>query len=77
MAGYAPAAAALVEKFGGRYVIRAPGAEQLEGSGDTGASIVVSEWPDKPAALKFWNSPEYAEAKRLREGKADVSALLV
>ena len=77
MTGYAPAAAALVEKFGGRYVIRAPGAEQLEGSGSGGASVVVSQWPDKAAALAFWNSPEYAEAKRLREGKAAVSVLLV
>lgn len=77
MAGYAPAAAALVAKFGGKYVIRAPGAEQLEGAGGAGASVVVSEWPDKAAALAFWNSPEYAEAKKLREGMADVSVLLV
>lgn len=77
IAGYAPAAAALVEKFGGHYVIRAPGARQLEGDGGAGASIVVSQWPDKAAALAFWNSPEYAETKRLREGMADVSVLLV
>ncbi|QGN54459.1 DUF1330 domain-containing protein [Novosphingobium sp. Gsoil 351] len=77
MAGYAPAAAALVEKFGGRYVVRAPGAQQLEGTGGGGASVVVSEWPDKAAALSFWNSAEYAAVKRLREGKADVSVLLV
>jgi uncharacterized protein (DUF1330 family) len=42
-----------------------------------GASVVVSEWPDKAAALRFWNSPEYAEAKALRAGLADVSVLLV
>ena len=77
MAGYAPAAAALVEKFGGRYVIRAPGAQQLEGDGGQGASVVVSEWPDKAAALAFWTSAEYAQAKTLREGLADVSVLLV
>lgn len=77
MAGYARAAAALVERFGGRYVIRAPGAHQLEGEGGAGASVVVSEWPDKAAALHFWNSPEYAEARRLREGIAEVSVLLV
>lgn len=77
MAGYGPAAAALVDKFGGRYLIRAPGAQQLEGSGGDGASVVVSEWPDREAALKFWNSPEYAEVKKLREGKAEVSVLLI
>jgi uncharacterized protein (DUF1330 family) len=77
LAGYAPAAAALVARFGGRYVIRAPGAMQLEGEGGEGASVVISEWPDKAAALAFWNSPEYAEAKRLREGLAEVSVLLI
>lgn len=77
MTGYAPAASALVEKFGGRYMIRAPGALQLEGSGGDGASVVVSEWADKAAALAFWNSAEYAETRRLREGIADVSVLLV
>lgn len=77
MAGYAPTAAALVEQFGGRYVIRAPGALQLEGVGRDGASVVVSQWPDKAAALAFWNSPEYAAARKLREGLAEVSVLLV
>jgi uncharacterized protein (DUF1330 family) len=77
LAGYAPAAAKLVEQFGGRYLIRAPGAEQLEGEGGAGASVVVSEWPDKAAARAFWESPEYAEAKKLREGIAEVSVLLV
>lgn len=77
MTGYAPAAAALVEKFGGRYVIRAPGAEQLEGVGQAGASVVVSQWPDKAAARAFWTSPEYSKARKLREGMAEVSVLLV
>lgn len=77
MAGYAPAAAGLVERFGGRYVIRAPGAELLEGDGMTGASVVVSEWPSRAAAQAFWQSPEYAEVRKLREGLADVQVMLV
>ena len=77
IAGYGRAAAALVERFGGRYVLRAPGAELLEGEFGDGASMVISEWPDKAAALAFWNSPEYAEAKRLRDGLADVQVLLI
>lgn len=75
--GYGAAAAKLVAQFGGKYLIRAPGAELLEGEGIAGASVVISEWPNKAAALKFWNSPEYAEAKALRAGLADVSVLLV
>ncbi|NND54714.1 MAG: DUF1330 domain-containing protein [Gammaproteobacteria bacterium] len=74
---YAPAAAALVEKFGGRYVLRAPGADVLEGSVEPNGSVVISEWPDKAAAEAFWNSAEYAAAKQLRNGVADVEVLLV
>lgn len=77
IAGYGRAAAALVERFGGRYVLRGPGAQLLEGSFGDGASMVISEWPDKAAALAFWHSPEYAEAKKLREGIADVQVQLI
>lgn len=77
IAGYGQAAAALVEKFGGRYVLRAPGAELLEGQFGAGASIVISEWPSKEAAQAFWNSPEYAEAKKLRAGLAECQVLLI
>jgi len=77
LSGYAPRAAELVERFGGRYVMRAPGGTVLEGGGDDCVSVVISEWPDRAAALAFWNSPEYAEAKRLREGLADCQVLLI
>ena len=75
--GYGAAAAALVERFGGKYVLRGPGAELLEGAFGDGASMVISEWPDKTAAKAFWNSPEYSEAKKLREGIADCQVLLI
>lgn len=75
--GYGAAAAALVARFGGTYVLRGPGATLLEGQFGDGASMVISEWPDKAAALAFWNSPEYAEARKLREGLADCQVLLI
>jgi uncharacterized protein (DUF1330 family) len=77
LAGYGPAAAALVEKYGGRYLLRGPGAELLEGGFGEGASVVISEWPDKAAARRFWDSPDYAEAKKMREGIADCQVLLI
>ncbi len=81
IAGYGKRAAALVEQFGGKYVLRAPGAELLEGDFGpvdfNGASMVISEWPDRAALDQFWNSPEYAEAKKLREGIADVQVLAI
>jgi uncharacterized protein (DUF1330 family) len=75
--GYAARAAELIERFGGRYLLRAPGAELLEGDFGDGASVVVSEWPDRAAARAFWESPEYAEAKRRRAGIADCRIWLV
>ena len=77
VSGYGAAAARLVERFGGRYVLRGPGAQLLEGTFGDGASMVISEWPSREAALAFWNSPEYAEAKTLREGVAEVQVLLI
>ena len=76
LTSYAPAAAALTARFGGEYVLRAPGAEVLEGE-HPGGSVVVSRWPDKAAALAFWRSPEYADIRRLREGIADCQVLIV
>jgi len=75
--GYGKAAAALVTQFGGRYVLRAPGGVLLEGAWGDGASVVISEWPDKSAAERFWNSPDYARVKRLREGIAECQVLLI
>jgi len=76
LADYAAAAAALVEDRGGRYLMRAAGAELLEGFGD-GASVVISEWPDPAAARRFWNSPEYAALRERRAGLADCQVLLI
>jgi uncharacterized protein (DUF1330 family) len=75
--GYGKAAATLVNRMGGRYLLMGPGAELLEGDFGNGASMVISEWPDKAAAKAFWDSDEYAEIKKLREGIADCQVLLI
>jgi len=77
ISGYSKATAPLVEKHGGRYVMRAPGGKLLEGAWGEGASVAISEWPDRDAIEKFWNSAEYAEAKALRENIADVQVLVI
>lgn len=77
LAGYAPKAAALLEQFGGKYRMRAPGAQLLEGGFGDGGSVVISEWPSKEAALAFWNSPEYTEARTLREGICQCQVVLI
>lgn len=77
LAGYARAVPPLVTRFGGRYVVRGSGGAFVEGGWCANPSALVSEWPSREAALRFWNSPEYAEAKRLREGTGRFQVLLI
>ncbi|QFU75538.1 DUF1330 domain-containing protein [Halioglobus maricola] len=77
ISGYAAEAAKLVDKAGGKYVLRAPGAVCLEGSVGNGRSVVISQWPDVATAQAFWDSPEYQEVAKLREGICDVEVVVV
>lgn len=77
LAGYAPKAAELLARFGGIYRMRAPGAQALEGDFGDGGSIVISEWESREAALAFWNSPEYAAVRALRQGISECQVLLI
>jgi uncharacterized protein (DUF1330 family) len=77
LAGYGKVVPPLVERFGGRYLIRGSGGTFLEGGFGDRPSALVSEWPDRAAAERFWNSPEYQAAKRLREGTGRFQVLLV
>lgn len=75
--GYARVVPALVASHGGRYLVRGSGGEFLEGGWCEHPSALVSHWPSKAAALAFWNSPEYAQARRLREGTGRFQVLLI
>ena len=77
ISGYGPQAAKLLEKYGGKYLIRAPGAIPLEGIDEDNNSVVISEWPSKQRALEFWNSDEYQQIKKLREGIAECKVLVI
>jgi len=77
MAHYSPAVAELAAQYGATYLLRGRKARVLEGAGHEGGGAVIMEWPDAETAMAFWNSPEYARVKKLREGIADVSVTLV
>lgn len=66
---YKTAAAAAVEKHGGRYLARGGRLEVLEGEPPR-PRLVVLEFPDLATARRWYDSPEYREAIRLREGAA-------
>lgn len=74
---YGAQAGKLLEEYGGKYLIRAPGAIPLEGIEEDNNSVVISEWPSKERALEFWNSDEYQEIKKLREGIAECKVLII
>ncbi len=74
---YAKQAAQLVEQFGGRYLVRGGTAQALEGGWDQDTKVVISQWPDRAAALRFWNSPEYRETAKLREGAGEFQVTLL
>ncbi len=65
-----------IKAFGGDFAVRGGEIEVLEGS-DDGRRLAVLEFPNVDRARTWWNSPEYAEVKALREGAAKFDAILV
>jgi uncharacterized protein (DUF1330 family) len=57
--------------------VKGAGGLFLENGWCDNPSALVSEWPDRAAAQRFWESPEYAEAKKLREGIGKFQVLLI
>lgn len=72
---YGRAVVPLAAKFGGRFIALTDRPEPMEGNPDT-RRVVLLEFPSLAAARAFWDSPEYAEVKRLREGIGTVEAVL-
>lgn len=73
---YRPLAGASVAQYGGRFVVRGGKTELLEGSPDP-ARIVVIEFADLAAAQRWYRSPEYQEALKIRLANSTGRVLLV
>src|SRR6478735_1310110 len=73
---YKSLAASSVEQYGGRYAIRGGTVEILEGEWPT-SRFVVLEFPDAAAARRWYDSPEYAAARAVRQESASSRFLLV
>ncbi len=52
----------LVEKFGGRYIVRRGPIETLEGEWRT-SGLVIVEFPTAAQAREWYGSPEYQQVK--------------
>jgi uncharacterized protein (DUF1330 family) len=65
-----------IEAYGGRYIVRGGEVERLEGRWSP-KRLVVLEFPDTARARAWWESPEYAAAKALRQRSAVSEMILV
>ena len=73
---YKAASPDAVRSGGGRFLVRGGQLAVLEGDWDP-TRLVVLEFPDLEAARRWYVSPEYQEAKRLREGAANLRMVAV
>ena len=64
---YREAVTPVIAQYGGRFLVRGGEVEVFEGEYN-GRRRVVIEFDSKEAARGFWDSPEYAPIKKLREG---------
>ena len=65
-----------IAKYDGRYLVRGGACEVLEGSWSP-PRLVVLEFPTLERAREWWASPEYAEARALRQSSARTDMLVV
>jgi uncharacterized protein (DUF1330 family) len=65
-----------IEAYGGRFLVRGGKMEVLEGSWPP-RRIVIVEFPSVEKARKWWNSPEYAAPKALRQATSHTEMILV
>jgi len=73
---YREASPGAVAAAGGRFLVRGGEMAVLEGDWKP-KRLVVLEFEDLDAAKRFYESSEYQEAKRLREGAANLNMVAV
>lgn len=73
---YKRLASAAIAAHRGRYVVRGGASEVLDGEW-TPKRLVILEFDDVAAAKAWRNSPEYAEAKKVREVSAKANMIVV
>jgi len=75
MQRYMQEAPATVAAFGGRYLVRGNDVRALEGAWEHERMVVV-EFPDKNAALAWYESDVYRPLRKLRQQNAETVILL-
>lgn len=65
-----------IRKYGGRYLVRGEPVETLEGTWSP-KRFVILRFDSKEQAKAWWSSPEYREAKALRQACARTQMICV
>ncbi len=73
---YRNAVTPLIEKYGGRYLVRGGEITTLEGDWDI-HRVVILEFPSADHAKKFFASEEYAPVAEIRHRAADSKTFMV
>ena len=71
--GYTSQVPGIVERFGGKFVVRGGQAENLEG--EAPRRLIVLEFPNVERARAFYTSPEYQKIIPIRQRNAKTSFL--
>ncbi len=74
-AEYRPLAGASIAQYGGKFLARGGKTELLEGAPEP-ARVVVIEFADMDAAKRWYNSPEYQAALKIRLANSTGRVLL-
>jgi uncharacterized protein (DUF1330 family) len=75
-ANYAKLSPDIIVKHGGTFLARGGRSTTLEGA-KAPARVVLIEFPSFDAAQKWYNSPEYAAARKVMDGSATRQFVLV
>ena len=73
---YRGIAPAILERYGGKIVVRGGRMESVEG-GWSPKRLVVAQFPSYEQAQKFYHSPEYQQAVKLRLAAARCKGVLI
>jgi uncharacterized protein (DUF1330 family) len=74
--GYRAMVLPTITTYGGRFIARGGRTEVLEGAWAP-RRVVIVEFPSLERAREWWASPEYAEAKALRQATSDGTLIVV
>lgn len=75
MTEYAANAPAVVEEFGGRYLVPRGVAEAFAGEWDPGFMVLI-EFPDRERVREFYESDAYRPWREMQERAAKISILV-